>query len=316
MSRLGVIGTMVWDTIYRSADSEPMEEWGGIAYALAALEAALPQNWELVPLIKVGRDVASKANEFLAGLTKRSGAARFIEVPEPNNRVTLRYVSDERRTEQLTGGVPAWHWNELGPMVRDLDAIYLNFISGFELDVGTALHLRRGFEGPIYADLHSLLLGIRENGTREPQPLSRVTEWLSCFDVVQLNEAELTLIGHDPMAVAATALDQGVGLLVVTMGPHGAVYFTTPSFTFFRLRHGRPFAAQPIRTARIPAAAVHVSDPTGCGDVFGATLQAQLLQGVGVEDAIRTANVSAVRNVQYHGATNLQYHLRGEIVPQ
>ena len=75
----------------------------------------------------------------------------------PNNRVVLRYQSAERRCERMTGGVPGWTWAELGPMVRDLDALYVNFISGFEMELGTAQALRQGFRGPIYADLHSLL---------------------------------------------------------------------------------------------------------------------------------------------------------------
>ncbi len=317
MKRLGIIGTMVWDTIYQHHDGEPAEEWGGIAYALAALEAALPGDWEIVPLIKVGRDVARKANEFLGALTRRSGAARFVEVPEPNNRVTLRYVSDERRTEQLSGGVPPWRWEELGPMVRDLDAIYVNFISGFELNIKAALQLRQGFQGPIYADLHSLLLDVESNGTREPQPLPRAADWFACFDVIQLNEDELALVGEDPMAVAATALRQGVELLVITMGPRGTVYFTVPSFSFVHGHVRGSLLSGPIRTARIPAVhAIDARDPTGCGDVFGGALVAQLLRGTDVEHAIREANGYAARNVQYRGATNLQYHLRGEIVPQ
>ena len=36
--RVGVIGTFVWDIIYgRDPRSEPVEEWGGITYALSAL---------------------------------------------------------------------------------------------------------------------------------------------------------------------------------------------------------------------------------------------------------------------------------------
>ncbi len=55
MNRLGVVGTMVWDTIHgREPQPEPVEEWGGIAYALAALEASFPVSWEIVPLIMVG----------------------------------------------------------------------------------------------------------------------------------------------------------------------------------------------------------------------------------------------------------------------
>ena len=55
--RLGVVGTLVWDTIVRDDRPTPIEEWGGIAYALEALSAALPEEWEIVPLLKVGRDV-------------------------------------------------------------------------------------------------------------------------------------------------------------------------------------------------------------------------------------------------------------------
>src|SRR5256885_8989141 len=40
---------------------------------------------------------------------------------------------------------PPWTWPELGPQVTDLDALYLNFISGCEMAVGTAQLLRRAF---------------------------------------------------------------------------------------------------------------------------------------------------------------------------
>jgi sugar/nucleoside kinase (ribokinase family) len=253
--RLGVIGTMVWDTIFgRGPEPQPVEEWGGIAYALAALEATLPPEWEMVPLIKVGRDLAPRANAFLSRLTKRSAAARFVEVADPNNRVTLRYESSDRRTERLRGGVPPWTWEELGQMVRDLDVVYVNFISGFELDLATARRLRHGFGGPIYADLHSLFMGVGSDGTRVPQHLPDVAEWFACLDAAQLNENEFSLIAGDSMAVAARAAASGVGLLVVTLGPLGAVYFTAHPFDFLHPR--RALASAPIRTERVPPPAV------------------------------------------------------------
>ena len=318
MKRLGVLGTMVWDTIYgRGAELEPAEEWGGIGYALAALETALPSNWEIVPLIKVGSDLAPLANDFLAGLTHRAAAARFVEVREPNNRVTLRYKAMERVAEHLSGGVPPWTWEELGPMVHDLDALYVNFISGFEMQLETAQHLRHGFRGPIYADLHSLFLGVGRDGRRVPEALDDVASWLSCFDAVQLNEDEMALVGSDPMEVAASALAVGVGLLIVTLGPLGAVYFATPSFTFQRGSQHQPCGAGPVATARIPAADVMDQlDPTGCGDVFGATIVSHLVQDTKIEEAIRHANRFAARNLSYRGATYLHHHLRGEIVRQ
>jgi hypothetical protein len=38
---LGVVGTLVWDRIHaRDGRAAPVEEWGGIAYALAAASAS------------------------------------------------------------------------------------------------------------------------------------------------------------------------------------------------------------------------------------------------------------------------------------
>ncbi len=317
MNRLGIVGTMVWDTIHGRGDSmQPVEEWGGIAYALAALEVSLPPDWELVPLIKVGRDLADRANAFLVTLTRRAGAARFIAVDEPNNRVTIRYADASRRAEQLSGGVPPWRWDELGPLVRDLDVIYVNFISGFEMTLETAQQLRHGFDGPIYADLHSLLLGVTSDGVRVPQRLPNVTHWLACFDAVQMNEDELGLIGDDPMEVAATAMRNGVQLLVVTLEARGTVYFTSRGSTFLDARRHRSVPGHPITTELVAAPAAEPLDPTGCGDVFGGAMVGHLLRGATVPDAARAANTLAARNVQYRGATSLHYHLRGEIVPQ
>ena len=73
--------------------------------------------------------------------------------------------------------MPGWTWAELGPMVRDLDALYLNFISGFEMGLGTAQALRQGFSRPIYADFHSLLLGVQQDGVRRLQPLPGAADW-------------------------------------------------------------------------------------------------------------------------------------------
>jgi pfkB family carbohydrate kinase len=306
---------MVWDTIYgRGPGSEPVEEWGGIAYALAALETALPDDWEIVPLVRVGRDLAPAANRFLDQLTRRAAASRFIEVPEPNNRVTLRYETLTRRTERLAGGVPSWTWAELGPLVRDLDALYVNFISGFELDLETAGRLRQAFAGPIYADLHSLLFAVARHGLRVPRPLPDLGAWFGCFDAVQMNEDELATLARPPMEVAAEALAAGVRLLVVTVGPRGAVYFTTSPFVLAP-RAGPPVG--PAETARIPApVALETGDPTGCGDVFGATLVAHLLRGTSLPEALRDANAAAGRNLSHRGASRLQYHLRGQIAPR
>ncbi|HEX4573791.1 MAG TPA: carbohydrate kinase family protein [Gemmatimonadales bacterium] len=302
MKRLGVVGSMVWDTIYGRDPAQPaVEEWGGISYSLAALDATLAADWQIVPLVKVGRDLAPRANQFLGALDHVAPGARFLEVATPNNRVTLRYYQRERRCEQMAGGVPPWTWPELGPLVRDLDALYVNFISGYELDLATAAQLRRGFPGLIYADLHSLFLGKTADGTRVPQPLADPPAWFGCFDVVQLNEEELHQLGDDALAVAARALAWGCRTLVVTLGSHGA----------------QSFSGTPVRAARIHAEgpAEPEGDPTGCGDVFGATVIASLVAGASLDAALRLGTRMGARNVSHHGATGLRDHLLGRLSP-
>jgi len=321
VKRLGVISTFVWDVIFgRDPLSLPVEEWGGATYALSGLDAALPDDWEIVPLIKVGADLAPRAREFIQSLSRMADDAALIEVPYPNNRVELHYHSDERRTEILSGGVPGWTWLGLKPVLdtAGLDALYVNLISGWELDLETAQLIRQQFRGPIYCDLHMLVMSVQPSGLRTPRPLPGVREWCGCFDVLQVNEDEMAMMAPDPMALAATALHAGTRCLVVTLAKRGAVYFAASDFDHLHETGGpRPLgaAAGPIRTALIPAERVisDRGDPTGCGDVWGATYFSRLLAGDKLGDAILTAHRAAARNVEHRGATGLANHLRGKI---
>ena len=320
MPRLGVIGSLVWDTIHGRGDREgPVEEWGGITYALGAFDAALPNDWQIVPLVKVGRDMLPRAREFLGTLKRLAPDAAPIEVPQPNNRVVLQYVDDELRSEVLHGGVPPWTWLGLKPLLRDLDALFINLISGFEIDLETAQLIRQHFKGPIYCDLHSLLLAIQPSGLRTLQPLPNPGAWCACFDLLQVNEQEMSMMAPDPLALAATAMNAGVQCLVVTLGKRGVVYVAAPGFeslSDLRPRQLNAPAPGAVRTELIPAdaARAELGDPTGCGDVLGATYFTRLLAGDKLSDALRVAIRAAARNVEHRGASGLAPFLRGELL--
>ena len=328
--RVGVIGTFVWDVIHgRDPRDAPVEAWGGITYALGALDAALPDDWELVPILKVGADLADSARQFIGSLARSAPGAAPIEVPHPNNRVALHYQSAERRCERLTGGVPGWSWLGLKPLLADIDALYINLISGFELDLETAQLIRQHFRGPIYCDLHSLLLALQPDGLRTPQPLSNPNGWLRCFDLVQVNEDEMRMMAPDGMSLAALAFFCGVSSLTVTLGSRGVVYFAAPGFDELKSFPVRaPFGtpkegdtafspnAAAIRTALVPAKRSRhggPGDPTGCGDVWGATYFSRLLAGDKLDAALDRAMDAAARNVDHRGATGLADYLRGEL---
>jgi pfkB family carbohydrate kinase len=324
MNRVGVIGSFVWDVIHgRDPHRRTVEEWGGITYALGAFDAALPNDWQVVPLVKIGRDVLSRAYDFLGSLRRLAPDAAPIEVPYPNNRVELRYQDDELRSEVLHGGVPPWTWLGLKPLLRDLDALYINLISGFELDLETVQLLRQHLRVPIYCDLHSLLLAIQPGGLRTPEPLQNAASWCECVDLLQVNEVEMSMMAPDPMALAATAMSAGVRSLLVTLGRRGVVYFAAPGFetladvTSPRVPRAAPQqGASAVRTALVPAERAESvpGDPTGCGDVLGATYFSRLLAGDKFADALRVAVRAAARNVEHHGATGLAHFLRRELL--
>jgi hypothetical protein len=325
--RVGVIGTFVWDVIHgRDTRTVPVQEWGGITYSLSGLDAALPDDWEIVPIMKVGNDLAVRAREYLRTLRRIAPDAALVEVPLPGHRVELRYYDDERRTEFLSGGIPAWSWLALKPLLDDarLDALYINFLSGWELDLEVAQLVRQHFHGPIHCDLHMLAMAVQPDGLRTPRPIPNVAEWCGCFDFLQMNEEELATAAPDAMSLAATAMAAGVSCLLVTLGKRGAVYFAAPGFervydlpprgglsTAPRGGTGAPGA---IRSALVPAEPAEApGDPTGCGDVWGATYFSRMVAGDKLSDAMKAAALAAARNVGHRGATGLAAHLRGEL---
>ena len=318
--RLGVMGSFVWDIIHgRDPRELPVEEWGGITYALGALDASLPDDWEIVPIIKVGYDLSARAKEFLHGLKRIAPDGDAIEVPHLNNRVNLYYQSAERRCEKLTGGVPPWNWLGLKPLLNNIDALHINLISGFELDLEVAQHIRAHFKGPIYCDMHSLVLAVQPDGLRTLQPLPNPEAWFRCFDIVQVNEDEMSMMAPDSMAMAAMAMRAGVSVLNVTLGSKGAVYFAAPGFERLDdLERGNlaPAIGGALRTELIPSTPprdITGGDPTGCGDVWGATYFSRLLAGEDIRSAMIAASHAAARNVDHRGATGLAQYLRGEL---
>jgi sugar/nucleoside kinase (ribokinase family) len=108
----------------------------------------------------------------------------------------------------------------------------------------------------------------------------------------------------------------------VTLGARGVVYVAAPGFERLddRARTGAGTSALgAVRTALVPAAVANVKggdgDPTGCGDVFGATVFSRLLAGDTLGVALGSAVKAAARNVEYRGARGLAHHLRGELIP-
>ena len=311
--RLGILGTFVWDRIWTLEDQaagRAFESWGGVAYSLAAAAAARPQGWQVVAVARVGEDLVEEARAFCATLPGVDAEAAVVAAPEANNRVELRYTDDARRGERLTGGVEAWTWEELAPRVAGLDALYVNYVTGFEMGLEATERLRASFAGPLYSDLHSLFLGCPGAGTRQMRHLPEWERWAACFDAVQLNDDELRMLAPGPDA-ARVLMDAGPRVVAVTHGAEGASLLRRDGTPADPLgwpagRGGAPGRAAGRRYPSNPAA----GDPTGCGDVWGATFFASLLGGRGWDGAVAAAHSAAARKMGVRGTSRLYEHLR------
>lgn len=307
--RLGVLGTLVLDTIRRPG-RRPVEAPGGITYALAAFEARPAAGWEVLPLVKVGPDGRREADRLLERLTTVGSREGVVDVSAPDNRVELVYDGDGERTERLSGGVPGWSWRELRPLAGSCDALYVNLIAGWELELECARRLREGFPGPLYCDLHSLLLDRAEDGTRRPRVPEGWRGWFRCFDYVQINRGELELLageaGEDPWRLAGSLVEEGPRAVFVTLGPDGAAWVASrgdgaPA----RTGHGPGSGPGPSGGRSAPPRRVEAGDPTGCGDVWGMACFAALLEGAGLEAAVDRANRLAASNAASSGGAGL-----------
>jgi sugar/nucleoside kinase (ribokinase family) len=293
-----MLGTFVWDTVWTLADQaagRPRECWGGMAFSMAAAAAALPPGWELEPLAHVGADLAAGVHSFLDTLPGIGSRAGIVAVPEPNNRVELVYTSAAERGERMRGGVPGWGWDELAPLLAGLDALYLNFFSGWELDLATARRLR-SLGIPLYADLHSLFLGPpKPEGPRDTRPLPQAAEWLGCFHAVQLNHLELGLLeGELESQSAADLLAHGPQAVFVTRGAEGAGWAVLGNAGIVT-GHAAPPRAQ--------------GDPTGAGDAWGITNFLGLLAGLSPGRAVARANSLAACKLAHRGGSGLYGYL-------
>jgi sugar/nucleoside kinase (ribokinase family) len=117
-------------------------------------------------------------------------------------------------------------------------------------------------------------------------------------------------------SLALMALHAGAHCTVVTLGRRGVVYFASPSVMQIVRGESRSVTNDSgvFRTAVMPPDEIREGpgvDPTGCGDVWGSTFFARLLDGAEFNEAMRAANRAAGRNVEFRGVRGLSAFLRG-----
>lgn len=298
MKRLGVIGSINRDTI-TTAGGRQTRSLGGVLYTALALAFLGMGRFEAWLLCKYGQDVASQVKNLLARCPNlRSDGARVV--PEPNFHSRIHYFVDGLKSERLSGNIEPLGLRELDPFIPELDALLINFISGFELELETLIAIRKKFQGFILMDVHSLTLGRGESGERFWEKPAGWEHWLAQADLVQMNEEEAALLADfsspEPGALrefALGVLDLGPRWVVITRGVEGAL-------GAYRQDAHKHLCEQ---LAWMPEKAC---EPTGCGDVFLAGLSTGLCNGKGLPEAMAIASRAAGLNSRLQGVGSLK----------
>ena len=284
--RIVAVGAVLADTIVHAGGSVT-ESLGGIAHTVAALSAIGGGEHDIFPVFRVGGDLRPAIDRWadeLPGVWLDG----VVPMVAPTPAVRLTYEEGGERVEQLRHLPAPLDASEVD-VAHGADAVIVNCISGNDLTVAALRKLRAGTRR-LYLDVHSLVLGFRDDGRRFHRGREDWDDWLDHADVVQCNEAEArTLSGPAGESVAegaakeraVEALATRIGALrapltwLLTRGSDGAVV----------LRGGEAG----VRVTAVAAPRGRILDPTGAGDTFGAAYTCQWLAGATPEEAAADA---------------------------
>lgn len=293
--KITVIGHLCLDVI-RHPDESETQSYGGIFFPVATLANLLGPKDTVAPVFGVGRSDYDAFIERLKAYPNVDSSGIFT-FSGPTNQVRLVYATTSERTECSR------HISEPITLKRirqhlDADMLLVNMISGFDVTLETLDEIRmdlREVGAPIYLDVHSLTLGIRDDFTRYHRPLELWRRWFFMIHAAQMNEEEaasLTAEKLDEAALANHTLALNTGTLLITRGERGCTAFIDER------KHMRRLDVPGIRIEG-------AGDPTGCGDVFGAAYCAEYVKTKDIASSVLFANKVAALNAGLAGSQEI-----------
>ncbi|MDZ7393512.1 MAG: carbohydrate kinase family protein [candidate division KSB1 bacterium] len=295
---IGVIGTFVSDLI-EPYGGTPTRSLGGIYYTVTYLAAMFDKGWTIRPVARVGADIYERVVASCARHAQVDVSQLHLE-ERPNTQVRLTYLTENVRQEVTTEPMAPLSWDQVQGVV-DADVVLVNFITGEELSPTSFASLSEKAKGLIYTDYHSLAWARDASGRRSLWKNPHWELYVSCADIVQMNEHEAaSLMEISPplplqalRELARQVLQGRARMVLVTLAERGA---------FVGERTGTG-----IRSDLVPAWPVErVVDPTGCGDAFAAAFLRHYLANSDTRAAVEFANRVASINCTLLGAENIE----------
>ena len=262
-------------------DGRSVSSWGGALYNITVFQKLMKQGESLLPVTTVGYDVWDELMDFLSDFDRIDTSALSKSLHR-NNKVSLKYVDEQERTEQAKDILPPLELNLIEQALNS-NAILFNFISGFEIKYEHLKKVRTEYEGTMLIDVHSLMLGINDEGIRFKKTFPEWREWFSCFDCIQMNSVEAELITNSEIKydgyvdLANDLVNTGTNVVNITLGRKGS---------YIAYRHDGGFESVHLE-ANVTERTV---DTTGCGDAYSAAFTIEYMRGKNPISAARTAN--------------------------
>ena len=286
-----LIGHICNDIIHHP-DGTETQGYGGIYYSLATLANVADNNTTILPVFGIG---AKDYDVFIEHLKIYSNidTPGIYKINNLTNKVNLFYSDKQNRVECSENIAPQIPFKKIKPYL-DTNIILINMISGFDIALETLDEIRmivREDKIPVYMDIHSLSLGINEDGKRYRRPLMNWRRWLFMLHAVQMNEEEahgLTLEKYeeDNLIKQVTALNTDT--VIITRGSKGCTLYHDEH----KQIHREDCVAENIERA---------VDSTGCGDVFAAAYCAKYLRSHDEAESVKFANQVAAFNASLRG---------------
>ncbi|MDI6803600.1 MAG: carbohydrate kinase family protein [Bacteroidota bacterium] len=281
-----VVGHICLDVIHH-ADGSQSQGYGGIFYSLAALANIADSNTKIFPVFGIGSKDYSQLIERLSAY-KNVDTSGIFKTDSQTNQVHLYYQNHNHRIECSKNIAKPIPFKKIKPYL-DTNMILINMISGFDITLETLDEIRitvREEKIPIFLDVHSLSLGINEDGKRYRRLIPDWRRWLFMLHTVQMNEEETTGLANEKpdeeyLIKQITALN--TNNVIITRSSKGCTLFKDEN------KHIERFDIAGIETER-------TLDSTGCGDVFAAAYCAKYIRAKDEKISTEYANEVAAMN--------------------
>ena len=270
--KLLIIGHSVVDRIDYKGNEELKP--GGIFYSTLALRCLAEQDDEIVLCTSM-----SKKDEYLFKDIYEMVGKDYVQYIDDIPTVKLVIYDDKERDETYCSIAQ----NLTLPMndLKKFNGIFINMITGYDINLNQLEAVREEFKGVIYFDVHTFSRGLSDDMKRKFRQIPDFNRWAENIDILQVNEEEIQSLSdkNKEIDIVREMFSYGIKILIVTKDERGVrVYFVEQN---------------EIKSVFISAIKVKVQNRIGCGDVFGAVFFYNYIRKADIIDSLLAANFAA-----------------------